>query len=103
MSIFMILGSLILALLGGVAWIVLKSVSIVFYVLSFIIAAASVLIGGIGKFVGTILFVLAVILLLINGFSINILAMFGITIVLVTSRMWLEKLAFLCSDISAAL
>lgn len=103
MSIFKILGSVILALLGGVAWVILKAVSIVFYVLSFIIAAASVLIGGIGKFVGTIVFAAAVVLLVKNGFSINIAAMFGITVLLVTSRMWLEKLAFLCSDISAAL
>lgn len=102
-SVFKVMAAIIIAILGAVMWVALKTVSLVFYIMSFVLAAASVLIGGIGKFIGIVSFIVTAVMFAINGFSIEILAMCGMTVALVTSKLWLEKLAFACSNISAAL
>lgn len=88
-------------ILSAILWIVCRVLSLILYVMSLTLGAASVLVGGIGKIVGIGVFVAMCISFAVNGFSIEILAMLGLSILLVTSRNWLEKLAFTLTDISA--
>lgn len=90
-------------ILSVILWIVCRILSLILYVMSLTLGAASVLLGGIGKLAGIVIFVITCISFAMSGFSLEVLAMLGLSILLVTSRQWLEKLAFLLTDISAAI
>lgn len=90
-------------ILSAILWIVCRVLSLILYVMSLTLGAASVLLGGIGKLAGIVVFVVTCISFAMSGFSLEALAMLGLSILLVTSRQWLEKLAFLLTDISAAI
>lgn len=103
MTMIKILGGAIVAILCFAMAAVCKVVGIVLYALSIITGFVSVLIGGIGKIVGTFNFIGAIVALAFQGFSIEVLVMFGASILLITSGLWLKKLSYLLSDISAAI
>lgn len=93
----------VIFVLSAILWMIGKVLSLTLYVLSMVLGAASVLLGGIGKLAGIVVFVVTCVSFAMSGFSLEVLAMFGLSILLVTSRQWLEKLAFLFTDISAAI
>lgn len=101
--IFDLIVAAVVFVLSALLWMIGKALSLTLYVLSMVLGAASVLLGGIGKLAGIVVFVVTCISFAMSGFSLEVLTMLGLSILLVTSRQWLEKLAFLLTDISAAI
>lgn len=74
-----------------------------FTVAGIALVVASVIVGGIGKVVGSIGFFASLLITVLGGFSWTWIAVMAGCIVLATSRQWLKGLSDLCMNLSSVI
>lgn len=103
MIVLRLLAAAIVAVLTVALCGVLKVLGLVLYALGFVLQIASFLLGGIGKLIGSLAILVIAGIWIFSGYDPELLMYFITALGLATSGMWLELLASVCTNASAAL
>lgn len=103
MTVLRLLAAAIVAVLTVALCGVVKVFGLILFALGFVLQIAAFLLGSVGKLVGSLAMLVIAGVWIFSGYNPELLMYFITALGLATSRIWLELLASVCTNASAAL